>query len=89
MTLNSLYNNFKATIVIIILKYQNKIIKKIYQILTLTEVKLASKHITRVIGDLAMTTYKKNCNNVTSGEFLKQKSRAEKSQSRSHMTTII
>ena len=29
------------------------------------------------------------CNNVTSGKFLKRKSRAEKSQSGSHVTTII
>ena len=30
-----------------------------------------------------------NCNNVTSGEFLKQKSQVEKCQSGSHVTTII
>ena len=30
-----------------------------------------------------------NCNNVTSGEFLRWKSRAESSQSRNHVTTII
>ena len=29
------------------------------------------------------------CNNVTSGEFLKRKSQAEKSRSGSHVTTII
>lgn len=59
MVFNSLYNNFKATTTSM-LEHKNKIIKEISRILALTEVKLLSKCMTGITGDLAMTNHEKS-----------------------------